>query len=299
MPIITLPPLPSTGQQLLNSGHSNPFDAYTESIHRPLDPAAATEGLMSTANGRLTTDNLKDGFSVTAHHIMPEQVAVSRSDFMTSTSTIYASGVGHSDSIDEDDFEYFTLPGTSMRWYQPYDATWAIMQWSLFASFNCWRGKYKDAEGTIQRYGSNTPIALRCVVDGTPISGTDRWLGQNMFHPVSPGHEATNDMIGPGQDLYGGYAGRAAAHPYPGGNPKYVFGEAHSAVHFDMHHGAALTKGYHEISVQCAMQLMPGASVYVQNIGTERRSPFRGRGYFNLTGKISLGVRNARVLALL
>jgi len=48
------------------------------------------------------------------------------------------------------------------------------------------------------------------------------------------------------------------------------------------------------------MQLAGGEAVYVQNIGTEKRSyTFRGRGYFNLTGKISLGIRNARVLALL
>ena len=300
MPIITLPPLPSTGQQLLNtSAYSDPFDAYTESIHRPLDPASPTEGLMSTANGRLTTDNLKSTFVVSDYHIMPEQAVISRSGSMTSTSSIYASGVAHSVSAYEDNFEWFTLPGTSLRWYQAYAATFAIMQWSLFTSFNCWRGVYQDAESNFIRI--NTPIAIRCVLNGSAIDGTVRWLGQNMFHPVSPGHESVNDMVGPGLDSYDGeYASKSGAPPYPGGNPKYVFSEAHSAVHFDMHHGAALAKGYHEISVQCAMQAAPGAAVYVQSIGSERRSSqFRGRGYFNLTGKLSLGVRNARVLALL
>jgi len=296
MASITLPPFPSSGQPLLDTvTESNPDDAYTASIHRGVPILAASDdGLMSVSNGWLSASNLSSGFRVGAEHIMPEQAVVARSETMSSTSTIYANGV----AVGGDEIHYFTLPGASLRWYQPYDVSFALMQWSLFTSFNCWRGVYKDKHNTKQQI--NTPIRLRCVLDGSAIEGTNRRIGQNMFHPVAPGHESVNEMIGPGTNFYDDYISRDRAPPYPGGNPQYVFTEAHSAVPFDMHHGAALSRGYHEISVQCAMQLAEGEAVYVQNIGTEKRSyTFRGRGYFNLTGKISLGIRNARVLALL
>ena len=72
-----------------------------------------------------------------------------------------------------------------------------------------------------------------------------------------------------------------------------------SALHFDLHHMAALSKGFHEITLECSIGTPRDAGVLVMNKGSKRAGPLRGQGYFNLVGKLSLGIRNARVLNLL
>ena len=47
------------------------------------------------------------------------------------------------------------------------------------------------------------------------------------------------------------------------------------------------------------MILPSSEAVYVQNVGAYNRGKFKMRGYFNLAGKLSVGIRNARVLNLL
>ena len=79
-----------------------------------------------------------------------------------------------------------------------------------------------------------------------------------------------------------------------------MFPEAHTAIPVSWHYPQALTKGFHEISLAVRMERIDGEAVYVQNIGTERRSKrVKGRGFFELTAKISMGIRNARVISFL
>ena len=67
-----------------------------------------------------------------------------------------------------------------------------------------------------------------------------------------------------------------------------------------MHHAAALSKGFHEINIQVRMFKIGGNAVYLQNIGDEQRTgPVKGRGYFELTAKVAMGIRNARVISFL
>jgi hypothetical protein len=300
MPRITLPPLPTENQSLLQTtDFSNINDPYTKSIYQRLDLADPEEGLMSMANGRLTTPNLGDNFKVRAEHVQREQAALAAVASMSDTSTIYANGVSGSQKKSEtESFEdsFFVIPGCSFRWYQPYDTTISLLQWSFFASFNCWRGVYTDIASTAYRGGVNGPIKFRCVLNDSVIDASDRVLGQNMFHPVSPAAAPLSDIEGPGFDSY---EDGSANKPLRGGNPRYVQTEAHSGVHFDFHHATSISKGYNEISVECAMLLPRSEAVYVQNVGAYNRGKFKMRGYFNLTGKLSVGIRNARVLNLL
>ena len=116
-------------------------------------------------------------------------------------------------------------------------------------------------------------------------------------------------MVGPGTDFFDDYPtatagteafGTAIENGTKGGNPKYVFPEAHSATQLSLHYPTALSKGFHEIAVQVRVGGISGESVYVQNIGTESRDGHvRGRGYFELTAKLCLGIRNARVISFL
>lgn len=300
MPRIMLPLLPTETQSLLRTtDFSDIGDPYTRSIYQRLDLASTEEGLMSMANGRLSNPNLGDNFKVRAEHVQREQACLTSVESMLDTSTIYANGVASAQKKDEtDSFEdsFFVIPGCSFRWYQPYDTTISLLQWSFFTSFNCWRGVYKDLGGTKFRGGVNGPIKFRCMLNDAAVPASERVLGQNMFHPVSPAARTTADIEGPGLDIF---SGGSSLEPYRGGNPRYVQTEAHSGVHFDFHHATSISKGYNEISVQCAMVLPRSEAVYVQNVGAYNRGSFKMRGYFNLVGKLSVGVRNARVLNLL
>ena len=342
MPKITLPSLPSNGDKLLSNGDaSNPGNPYTVSTYDGLEgdyDLGAHKGLMSTLNGRLDVDNLDPQLQIQSFHIQPEQASLARAERMLPTATIYGNGVPEISGKTE----FFTLPGCSVRWYQPYATTATIMQWSLFLSYNVWRGVYKDMMGEVHSGGVTTAITLRCAFKGAPINGSERKLGHNMFHPISPAALDRHDQTGPGihtreilaQDAYvlrheesftgyfpGSYplgtpseptdmcVGIRPPPPPPGvdyrshedrgGNPQYVDSESHTAVPFDMHHVMALEKGWNEISVEAAISQTEGAGVYLQNVGKAAKSYSQARGYLNLIGKLSLGIRNARVLNLL
>ena len=276
---ITLPPLPREGENLLaNRTISDVDDPYTRSVYANLG-APDREGLISTLNGRLTYPNLNENFRLEDYHIQPEQASLARTESMLDSATIFGDGIPNL----VEDSNFFTLPGCSLRWYQPYATSVSLMQWSFFLSYNLWRGVYKDMDGDVR--GVNTPILLRCRLDDTVVPSSTRHLGQNMFHPVSPGAPDRTDQTGPGVNSFDLF--------------KETPSEAHTASQFDLHHTAALAKGFHEISVECSMTLPEGVGVYLQNLGAKDKTFVTGRGYFNLVGKVSLGIRNARVLNLL
>ena len=296
MPLITLAGLVAAGKPLLDTKNvSQPDDSYTADLHstRIYESLTGKSGLMSTANGNLDTDNFGRVFRLGAEHIMPEQASLARKDYMLESSALYGNGIGARSAP-----SWVTIGGTSIRWYQPYATTVSLLQWSLFVSHNNWQGAYRDASETKGHH--KTRIEIRCVLDGEYIENSNRRFGENMFHPVAPGYRQNDSGIGPGRDEYdGSYNEDIKVTPF-GGNPQYVWGEAHSAVPIDLHYPTALSKGFHEISVQCRMQSIGGEAVMVQNMGKNgRTNRFRGRGYFELTSKLCVGIRNARVLSLL
>ena len=265
------------------------------------------DGLMSASNGRLTAANFgMTEFRVDKDHVMPEQAVLARMEGLRETSTIYGNGIGvrqtrPNQGIDD---SFITVPGATVRWYQPYDTTLSLMHWDVFLSFNNWQGEYADVLKEFAANGRRTEIELACLLDGNYISYSKRFMGENFFHPISPGapyktgREAAN---GPGVQAYSSYS-KEVSHKtgHFGGNPKYVFPEAHTAIPVSWHYPQALTKGFNEISLAVRMERIDGEAVYVQNIGTERRSKrVKGRGFFELTAKISMGIRNARVISFL
>mgnify|MGYP003115217301 FL=1 len=320
MPKITLPPIPVQGSRLLTERRFSDVDEpYTVATHARLDTPQQDSGLMSQMNGRLTVDNLSENFVVEDYHIQPEQASLGRVESMLTSSTVYGSGIPQTQDADN----FFALPGCSLKWYQPYATSMSLMQWSLFFSYNSWRGVYKDKDGENHSGGVNSLITLRCRLDDTIVPASTRTLGQNMFHPLSPGALDRDDQTGPGMSVFDFFADKyfptvfgdfgvdydrernidednpANFMNFRGGNPQYVQTEAHTGRQLDLHHMATLTKGYHQISIECSIQTPEGASVYLQNAGSPRKSMIRNRGYFDLVGKLSLGIRNARVLNLL
>jgi hypothetical protein len=280
---ITLAYLYPDGTVLDPAGHNNNVHSKDTTVR---------SGLMSTANGFLTTDNLVSGFTVRKHHVMHEETAIARMESMIPTSTTYADGVAEEDARDNSDDQWFTLPGCSLRWYQPYDASVAVANWSFFTSHNRWKGLFTDRDG--DGHTATPGLRLRCVVDGTVIAVSRRQMTRNHVHPVSPG-----SSISPGRDLFTGKDGGSE----PGGNPGFVDSEAHSALHWDQHYvdtSSLPLKGYHEISVQARMTLDVADTVKTKAAGsTTYGDKFQVVGFFKLFNHISLGIRNARVLTLL
>ena len=321
MPTITLPGMTfGSAEPLLSSSKvTSVKDNYTARIHQPKQSGVVSDyGIMSAINGQLDTDNLGGhAFRISQRHIMPEQAALARMGAVRDTGAIYGSSVGglRGDSIDT---KWVNLAGTSVRWYQPYDATVAILEWNVLLSHNNWMGRFLDSDGVARGIsegatikgnttsGGNSPertyMKTRCVLDGEYIANTTREFSENMFHPVAPGARGNGNQIGPGLETYTSYEDSVSPiYPVKGGNPKYVWGEAHSAVPLSMHYITTLSKGFHEISLEAYFLNTAGtAPVFVQNIGTgTRKNSFRGRGYFNLTPKLCLGIRNSRVVSFL
>jgi hypothetical protein len=309
MPKIKLAnPLEQSYTKLLQYGDrfSTPNEPYTTNIHRtpdsvtPVSETTNQDGLMSAANGTLNHLNLgTDDFRISAEHIMPEQAMLSRTDGLTETSAFYGNGIGQRSTGTYSE-SWVTLSGTSLRWYQPYATTLSLMHWDLFFSYNNWQGVYKDSRGLeAENPSRKTKIDLRCILDGEYVPYSKRRLAENLFHPVAPGYQDSKGAVGPGTNAYDGdFVPLTKAQE--GGNPKYIFPEAHSATQLSLHYPTALSKGFHEIAVQVRVGRIGGESVYVQNIGSESRdSDVRGRGYFELTAKLCLGIRNARVISFL
>lgn len=318
MPYIKI--LPYTLPKFLDRSISSPLETYNFNIHTHWRNKNAGNGIYSSVNGELDKTNLNsDKFALTRNEVMLEQAALARMEHMRKSNTIYSRNAGNTATVDpygpSDAGDYFNVPGLSLRWYQPYDATAALAQWSFFLSWNNWMGRFRDMLYNHWTQGVFTEISLRCVLDGEVIVGTNRRLGENFFHPVSPaGPSPFAFYDGPGMVLYGededDYT--TAAQDTAAGNPKYAHPEAHSACHFDMHHLiTSLTRGYHEISVQCAIRACRDiqgekpAPVFLQNVGNEIKikdtgsKRYKQRGHFTLMGKVSFGVRNARVVSFL
>jgi hypothetical protein len=305
---------------------SDPWLGYNQNVYTPWLERRNGKGLYSTVNGELDKDNLKTNFTIQKQHVMPEQAVISRMESLRETCTIYGRSADNSSEQDtypslaegSESGDFFTVPGLSLRWYQAYDASAAIAQWSFFLSWNNWMGRFKDVARSHWSQGVFTEISLRCLIDGKVISGSNRRLGENFFHPVSPGtaNPQESGLTGPGLDVYGREGSVYGAYDKlsASGNPKYCFPEAHSATYFDLHNmlqPSQIKKGYHEISVQCSIRALKDLNgekplpVYTQNIGREiqwsdvNSHRYKARGHFNLVGKVSFGVRNARVVSFL
>ena len=308
---------------------------YGASIHRRWRPDdegdysdQGTQGVMGTANGFLDTLNLAPHTQIRKNLIMPEQATLARMEGMRHSNTVYGNSSATTTKFEE---EYFNIPGLGLRWYQPYAASAALCHWSFFVSFNAWAGRYLDGLGAKFKDGVYTTMTFRCTLDGVPLPHTQRTLGENFFHPVSPGSnnewndedDSSSPEWGPGLDAYSTYSD--TSKKLSGGNPRYAQTEAHSALHFDLHHligsgdsssgkyqsSSNLSQGYHEIGLQFAIDanqtrngFMSGP-VFTQNFGKAAAVDLtdtyemKGRGHFNLTGKLSVGIRNARVVSFL
>tara|TARA_R110002020_G_scaffold319504_4_gene535409 strand:+ start:270 stop:1106 length:837 start_codon:yes stop_codon:yes gene_type:complete len=259
--------------------------AHNDNVHSP----TGGKGIMSEANGKLTVDNLRTEFKIKDKHVMYEQAALARHEPMRKTCTIYADAVPtpKNTTLDTSSTKrWFTLPGCSVRWYQPFDVSAALIHWTFFASCNRWKGWAFDRSDEMWRI--DPKIAVVGSIDGELKPITKRYMPPTHFVPISPGGR------NPGLSLHGSDSEVA-------GNPAFVSSESHTALHWDMFAMAnTLTKGFHEVSMKCRIESTRAAEIFMKSAGSKAfDSEFQIFGYFFPTNNLSLGIRNARVLTLL
>ena len=215
MPVLVLPNVFGFGDPLVKNPTHDPTKQITEpyvmGIHNKYtdETSSVNLGYMSSLNGRLSNENIFPDFHLKDYHIQPRQASLAGSDSMLKTNTFYGNGIPNTKTLPSADpttslktSDFFTVPGCSFRWYQPFVSRVSLLQWSVFLSHNSWRGIYKDLQGVSHTKGVNTLIFLRCVLINPfgriALNSTDRVLAQNMFHPQSPGGKDRKNQTGPG-----------------------------------------------------------------------------------------------------
>ena len=196
---------------------------------------------------------------VDAHNVMPEQACIAKQEWLRETSTVFSDGVGSSSPT----AEYFVIPGCSLRFYQPYDVSLALFQWSVFMSQTKW-----NLQST--KNGEISPsLNIIAQLDGVDLDHTFRTLPET--------HVMERDL-----------------DRRPSAN------EMHNALWFDMSHAGTLTKGWHELRVMMHMSTVQFADgrTAARPLSLRIGSKFRVSDYY-LFQKASFGIRNARVLTML
>tara|TARA_R100000231_G_scaffold115748_5_gene86189 strand:- start:23 stop:793 length:771 start_codon:yes stop_codon:yes gene_type:complete len=225
-------------------------------------------GLMATVDGNLDINNFNENFRIQPEHVMPEQAAIGRQDWDQYETTLFSDGIG----VNQTDFAInrFNVPGCSVRFYQPYDATMALLQWSFFISHTKWR----IARTTKQGDNIEPNMFVISQLDGVDLSHTLRPLP---ISAITDGFSSTQDS-------------------------QVINCEPHNALWFDMSHleASGLSKGWHELRLQMAMEHVVDndGSNYQQGFSIKFGKTLREFDFYTMQ-KAAFGIRNARVLTML
>ena len=249
------------------------------------DAKPGGSGIMSDANGGLNTTNLSTGFQVLPEHIYPEQAARGRQEW--ALEDIDYNTEGFSD-IDEATFR--PVAGCGVRMHVPYDCSLAMYQCSFF--IDPWRVllEVTQAQGYETTYGRAHEFAMfvRCRLDGVPLTHTQRPIPANVILSRS----GFVDWSG------------ATVVNFPKNTMK-AFPNLGALLWYDFSHlDQDVTAGWHNFDL----------TIYLEGLvdpeSTETGQPLRGFskrriGVFqpdflnDFYGRLSFGVRNARVVTLL
>jgi len=240
-------------------------EAHNESVF-----GESGTGLMATVDGNLDINNFNEKFRIQPEHVMPEQAAIGRQDWDQYETTLFSDGVGANPSSVSRSVNRFNVPGCSIRFYQPYDATMALFQWSFFISHTKW----KIARTT--KLGGNIFPGMSVIaqLDGADLTHTQRPLPRS----------AVTD----------GVRGLRAS--------QVINCEPHNALWFDMSHleVLGLAKGWHELRLQMLMEHVvdDDGTNYQQDFNIKFGQSLREFKFYTMQ-KAAFGIRNARVLTML
>lgn len=265
---------------------------YSYPSGTPFDVSAHNrqiKDIQAALNSNVTVANTASTFSVNESMIMREQATLGRQEWSLDSTTYMADGIGSSTGSDiEDAVAWRTVAGSGIRWYQPYDVSAAMLQWSFFCSTNTWQIRNHQTnrtESTSLRFNYDT--VFTAFYDGLELAGQRRAPPRSCVYPASKWSKSYGDGLLPPRK-------------------RWVQVEAHNALQWDHHRlleinpvgGPAISKGWHELYIAVRMERpLRGRGVF-KNVHT----PFGGiarKHTLIMNNKASFGIRNARVVTFL
>ena len=235
------------------------------------------KGIMSEANGGLESDNLHADFKVESEHLQVEQTSLARQGSNQTSIDCFQSAFGRAP---EDTYTtatapsdlFVAIPGCSIRFYQPYDASCAFFSWSLFIDPYNYREFKPDSENGQSVTTVKDPLmCIAAKIDGTLIEHTRRKITQTVWG-----------------------AGNAAV-----ASKVYANGEAKCGQWWDMTHmippAAGLSKGYHDLQICLFMEIMDSQ----KTVKFYRSWLNSVEGTVRAFQRCAFGIRNAKVVTFL
>ena len=235
---------------------------------------ALNQGIMSTANGGLDATNLDSAFKVESEHLQIEEVAVARQDGRNTTVDCFQSAFARTATATAENINesgaaanlFVPLPGASLRFYQPYDATCAHLSWSMFLNPFTVRTYTAGTDAGDEFTAMLSPLTgIVLKFDGAPIRHTRREV------PITAW--VTNATTAAVSD-----------------------GEAHCCQWWDMSHliTTGLSKGYHDLQVCMYMEVLDHEKTTAINRAYKSYSTITR--FFQ---RMTLGITNAKVVTFL
>ena len=253
-------------------------ESHNENIYDGSLPTS--NGIMSTANGGLTSGNLVSTFQVRPEHIQTEQVAITRSEGTRTRVACFADAFAKGEgaaarSVTDATLEFWsTIPGFGIRFYQPYDASAAMWQWSMYLL--PLRITVLDQTGAAEDEAvgvkEGCEIGIAALLDGVLLPHTRRLTKSKLV---------ARDPV-----VHKGFF----AHTYGG----------RTADWWDMHHLATnITRGWHDLQLMVYMERFQSHNSYQEYTPYRNGEAIDDGAKIRLSGLITFGIRNTRVLTLL
>lgn len=253
-------------------------DSHNENIYDGSQPTS--DGIMSTANGGLDTANLRSTFQVQPEHVQTEQVTITRSEGTRTRIDCFADVFSKSEgaaarSVDDATLPFWSaVPGFGIRFYQPYDASTVLWQWSMYLLPMRITILDQDDVGTHSAIGvkENSEIGIAALLDGSLLKHTRRLTKVKLIARDPKEHKGFES---------GAYGGRTADW-------------------WDMHHLAQnVSRGWHDLQLMVYMERFQNHNSYQIYTPYRNGKAYSNFGKIRLSGLITFGIRNARVLTLL
>ena len=229
------------------------------------------EGIMSTANGELDSANLDSTFTVQPEHIHPGQAFQSRQDSMRETVDCFQQAFARAPSDiynlgDAPASLWVPVPGCSLRFYQPYAASFGLLSWSFFVS------GYIPVTGDTSTGSwvtdTATVVGVALMLDGTILGHTKRNLPRIDGIRTQASINETLDSTS----------------------------EARGAQWFDQCHLVeSVSKGYHDVQLVMFMDIINDVAADVRFYRNNDAVDASSR----IFQRVSFGIRNAKVVTFL
>ena len=257
-------------------------------------------GIMSEANGGLNNTNLSTTFEVSAEHVQPEQVALRRLESMQRTIDCFDDAFARADSesytlnqaIAQADTDakhlWIPIPGAGLRFYQPYNATMALLQWSIF--FEAFRVNATDTKDLDSATTAYHEMALGVRYDDSLLKHTVRKIAPSMWHTFSGDSKSVP----------------AEKYMLPPGRACEYWDQAHMVDNTSAN--GRITKGFHDMQL-CIYMERVRAEYFLRYFkvrrngialdGTAGTGTSKRYQQFGVHQRCTFGIRNARVVSIL